>query len=277
MATRKSVRFGRCAVGVASPQHVRPASRHDIASALVLSINSGRDDSRTILGGDTDWNGSRSAGILPARSMLPLPLQFIIAMVAHAINERMARRIDYLLEEVRVLREICTDTTGRKSIPFTDEQRRRLATRGKALTPEEPEECCQIVRPSTILAWFRQLVARKYDSSGVRKPGRPSKANEIRELVVRIARENPGWGYTKIRTQVGGHQVCADPGAESELHSSRGAVRADDPSRMPGPVRDLRRAAPPIPGPRVRRALSHRTFLPRLGRPTRQTSAGTGQ
>jgi len=71
--------------------------------------------------------------------MLPLPLQFIIAIVAYAIDERMARRIEYLLEEVRVLREVCTESTGRKRISFTDEQRRRLAIKGKALTPEERE------------------------------------------------------------------------------------------------------------------------------------------
>jgi hypothetical protein len=74
--------------------------------------------------------------------MLPLPFQFIIAMVAYAINERMARRIDYLLEEVRVLREVYRETTGRKRIPFTDEQLRRLAIKGKALTPDEREGCC---------------------------------------------------------------------------------------------------------------------------------------
>ena len=51
--------------------------------------------------------------------MLPLPIQFSLAMVAHAMNDRMARRIEYLLEEVRVLREIYTETTGRKRIPFT--------------------------------------------------------------------------------------------------------------------------------------------------------------
>ena len=49
--------------------------------------------------------------------MLPLPLQFIIAMVAYAINKQMARRIECLLEEVRVLREVYTETTGRKAAP----------------------------------------------------------------------------------------------------------------------------------------------------------------
>ena len=54
-------------------------------------------------------------------------------------------------------------------------------------SPRWREECCQIVRPSTILGWFRKLVARKYDSSRVRGPGRPRKANPIRQLIVRIA------------------------------------------------------------------------------------------
>ena len=108
--------------------------------------------------------------------MVRLPLQFLLTMVAYAINERLARRLEYLLEEVRVLREIYAETTGRKRIPFTDEQRRRLAIKGRALTPEEREACCQTVRPSTLLTWFRQLAAQKYDSSTQRrKPGRPRK------------------------------------------------------------------------------------------------------
>jgi transposase len=139
--------------------------------------------------------------------MLPLPIQFIIAMVAHAINERMARRVDYLQEEVRVLKEALGAATGRTRMAFTPEQRRRLATKGKALTPAERDECCQIVRPSTILAWFRQLVARKYDSSRVRRPGRPRKANDIQELVLGLAAENPGWGYTKIRDALRGLKI----------------------------------------------------------------------
>jgi hypothetical protein len=58
--------------------------------------------------------------------MLPLPLQFIIAMMAHAINERMARRLDYVLQEVRVLREVYTEATGRRRIPYCPETRARL-------------------------------------------------------------------------------------------------------------------------------------------------------
>ena len=128
-------------------------------------------------------------------------------MLAYALNERMARKAEYLREENRVLKEALRAATGKKRIPLSDEQRRRLAAKGKALTPAEREECCQIVRPSTILDWFRQLVTRKYDSSQIRRPGRPRKPNDIRKLVVRIATENPGWGYTKIRDALRGLKI----------------------------------------------------------------------
>ena len=97
--------------------------------------------------------------------MLPLPLQFIIAMVAYAINRQMDRRIEYLLEEVRVLREVYTETTGRKRISFTDEQRRRLAVKGKALTPEERKGCCQVVRPTVRSCRAHEARARHTDST----------------------------------------------------------------------------------------------------------------
>jgi transposase len=130
--------------------------------------------------------------------MLPLTLQFLIAMIASAINERLQRKLDYALEEVRVLKEILRAATGKDRISFTPDQRRRLALAGIELTPKERRECCQIIKPGTILTWFRGLAARKYDSSQ-RKTGRPRKARDIRKLVVKMALENLGWGYTKIR------------------------------------------------------------------------------
>jgi hypothetical protein len=54
------------------------------------------------------------------------------------------------------------------------------------------------VKPGTILGWFRQLAARKYESSES-KVGRPGRRKDIRKLVVEIALANLGWGYTKIR------------------------------------------------------------------------------
>src|SRR5687767_2267149 len=64
------------------------------------------------------------------------------------------------------------------------DRRRRLAIKGKELTAKEREACCNIVRPETILAWYRQLGARKYDSSRIRTVGRPRKSDEVRNLVL---------------------------------------------------------------------------------------------
>jgi hypothetical protein len=116
--------------------------------------------------------------------MLPATLQFFIAMIACAINERMQRKLDYTQAEVQVLKEILAAITGSRRITFTADQRRRLAVAGRVLSPEERKKCCQLVKPGTILGWFRQLAARKYDSSK-RQVGRPRKQRDIRKLEAR--------------------------------------------------------------------------------------------
>jgi hypothetical protein len=130
--------------------------------------------------------------------MLPATLQFLIAMIACAINDRLQRKLDYVEEERRILQDQLSAATGGKKPSFTTDQQRCLATAGKQLSPEERRKCCRIVKPATILAWFRQLAARKYDSSDARR-GRPAKQKDVRKLAIKLAIENPGWGYTKIR------------------------------------------------------------------------------
>jgi hypothetical protein len=114
--------------------------------------------------------------------MLPVTLQFMIVMIASAINDRLQRKLGYVEEERRILREQLDAATGGKKLLFTTDQRRRLATAGKLLTPDERRKCCELVKPATILAWFRQLAARKYDSSEARR-GRPPKPKDVRKQV----------------------------------------------------------------------------------------------
>ena len=83
--------------------------------------------------------------------MLPLTLQFIIAMIAGAINDRLQRKLDYVEEERRILRGQLDAIVCGKEISFAAEQRRRLATAGKLLTPDERRKCCTMVKPATIL------------------------------------------------------------------------------------------------------------------------------
>ncbi len=67
-----------------------------------------------------------------------------------------------------------------------------------------------IVKPETILAWHRRLVAKKFDGSKKRKyPGRPTIDEEIEGLVVRFSTENRSWGYDRIAVAVAnlGHKL----------------------------------------------------------------------
>ena len=84
---------------------------------------------------------------------------------------------------------------GGKRLRFNDAQRRRLAVRAKKLGWRMLHELTTIVTPATLLAWHRRLIARKYDGSRQRGPGRPRVLEEIRRLVIRMATENRDWGY----------------------------------------------------------------------------------
>jgi len=116
-------------------------------------------------------------------------------MLAGWLNERQRLAIEYLREENRVLRE----QLGVSRLLLCDDQRRRLAVRGKALGRALLAEVCTIVTPDTILRWHRRLVARKYNGSARRRCGRTGVMRAIRELCVRMASENPGWGYSRIQ------------------------------------------------------------------------------
>src|SRR5262249_6048314 len=85
------------------------------------------------------------------------------------MNQQQQQAIDYLREENRVLRE----QLGGRRLRFTDDQRRRLAARAKGLGRRVLSQIATIVTPGTLLAWHRKLIARKYDGSASRGPGRP--------------------------------------------------------------------------------------------------------
>lgn len=127
--------------------------------------------------------------------MLPLPLQFLLLLLAGWINRHQQQAIDYLKSENAALRE----QIGGKRPRFTDAQRRRLARAAKPLGRARLRELSPIVTPDTLLRWYRELVAENYDGSAKRTPGRPRVRAEIQKLIVKMAVENPRWGYTRIQ------------------------------------------------------------------------------
>jgi transposase InsO family protein len=126
---------------------------------------------------------------------LPSPLRFVLVALAGWMNQQQRDVIDYLQEENRALRE----QIGPKRLRFTDDQRRRLAAKAQTLGRHVLREIATIVTPDTLLAWHRTLIARKYDGSTHRGPGRPQVMAQIRALIVRMATENRNWGYTRIQ------------------------------------------------------------------------------
>jgi putative transposase len=124
-----------------------------------------------------------------------LVLQLLVSTMAGWVNRDQQQVIDYLVEENRVLRG---QLHGRR-LRLTDAQRRRLAVLAQALGREALAGIARIVTPDTLLRWYRRLVARKYDGSRRRGPGRPATAATLARLVVRMSLENLTWGYTRIR------------------------------------------------------------------------------
>ena len=89
---------------------------------------------------------------------------------------------------------VLREQLGGKQIRFTDAQRRRLARKGKLVGRRGLRELGCIVTPDTILRWYRQLVAAKYDGSRRRRPGCPRTAEALRALVVSMAVGEPHVG-----------------------------------------------------------------------------------
>jgi len=104
------------------------------------------------------------------------PFQMLIMMFAGWVNEHQRIVIAYLQEENRVLRGL----HGKKRLRFNNDRRRWLAAKRKALGRRVLREIGTLVTPDTILRWHRELIARTYDGSEGRRPGRPGIAQEIR-------------------------------------------------------------------------------------------------
>jgi transposase InsO family protein len=118
----------------------------------------------------------------------------LLACVTGSVDAELLLRNEYLATENRILR---SQLRGR--LRLSDAERISLAEIGQRLGRKALAEVAQIVRPETILAWHRKLVAKKFDGSKKRAgPGRPSTTQEVEELVLQLARDNRSWGYKRI-------------------------------------------------------------------------------
>src|SRR6266496_3186861 len=123
-------------------------------------------------------------------------LHILIAMVAGWIQRHQQQVITYLLAENRGLKA----KLGGRRLRLTDTERRRLAALASPLGRKCLIEVATIATPETLLRWYTHLIAQKFDGSTPRRQrGRPRVAEEVEQLVIRMAEENPTWGYRRIQ------------------------------------------------------------------------------
>jgi putative transposase len=123
-------------------------------------------------------------------------LHILIAMVAGWIQRHQQQMITYLQEENRVLQA----HLGGRRLRLTDAERRRLAALAHPLGRQRLKEIATLATPDTLLRWYKRLIAQKFDGSKKRRQlGRPRVSEEVEQLVVHMAEENPTWGYRRLQ------------------------------------------------------------------------------
>jgi putative transposase len=86
---------------------------------------------------------------------------------------------------------------------------RRLAVKAKAVGLSRLKQIARVATPEALLKWYRNLIAGKYDGRQKRGPGRPKTSEELREVVIRLAKEKLGWGYKRLQGVLAhiGHEI----------------------------------------------------------------------
>src|SRR5437899_4757171 len=151
--------------------HYRP--HFGLSSAPLSPILPGNMDGKSCGGETMDW-------------------KHLLAYITGTVDQELLLRNAYLVTENRILR---SQIKGR--LRLSDGERKALAEIGHKLGKHTLEEVAHIVKPDTILAWHRKLVAQKFDGSKQRKtPGRPTIDQEVEALVVRMAQDTPRTQWT---------------------------------------------------------------------------------
>ena len=118
----------------------------------------------------------------------------VLAYVTGTVDQELLLRNEYLAAENSILK---AQLNGR--LRLSNAERARLGEIGHRLGRKALAEVANAARPDTILAWYRKFVGRKFDGSKVRRtPGRPRIDRDLEQLIVRMAKANPDWGYDRI-------------------------------------------------------------------------------
>ena len=135
-----------------------------------------------------------SKGVLWPLQMKENKWTRLLAFVTRLVNQELLLQNEFLAAENRILRAHLP-----ARLCLSNPERSTLAEIGKRLGRKLLAEVACVAKPDTILAWYRKLIAQKFDGSRHRTyPGRPRIEPKLEALIVQMAKENSGWGYDRI-------------------------------------------------------------------------------
>jgi transposase len=118
----------------------------------------------------------------------------LLIYITGLVNQELLLQNEYLAAENRILR---AQLPAR--LRLSDPERTTLAEIGKRLGRKALAQVACVAKPDTVLAWYRKLIAQKFDGSKRRTyPGRPRIDPKVEALIIRMAQENSSWGYDRI-------------------------------------------------------------------------------
>jgi putative transposase len=117
-----------------------------------------------------------------------------LAYITGTVDQELLLRNEYVAAENRILR---AQIKGR--LLLSDAEKATLAELAHRLGRKALKDLAAVAKPDTLLRWYRELIAKKFDGWRFRRSvGHPPVDEEIERLIVRMARENPSWGYDRI-------------------------------------------------------------------------------
>ena len=154
-------------------------------------------------------------------------LRFVFLLITRTASWlRLSRREEaWQTAEILLLRHQLAVLQRRQPCrPNLDWADRALLATLLAVIPNARRQALQLlVTPDTILRWHRDIIRRRWAARSIRgKAGRPATRRSIRALVLRLARENPGWGYRRIHGELAGLGVKVAASTAWEILKSAG-------------------------------------------------------
>jgi putative transposase len=148
----------------------------------------------------------------------PPLLSFLLMIAAGWVHRHQLIVIEFLQAENRLLKARLRG----KRIRFTDAERALLARKARAVGRKALLDLETIVSPDTLLRWHRRLIAEKWNFVHRRGPWRPGIMQKISALIVRMAQDNPGWGYTRIQGALANLGHCVGRGTVANVLKRNG-------------------------------------------------------